>query len=373
MGEALIWYRRRGGVDPELLKPTTITNNGNYTAPITGTYRVYTVGGGGGGGGGCRNAWNVSQVFYGSAGTRGTLNVVNVTLNQGDNVVCTIGAGGTGGTNNTTRTSYSNGTYNSRGTNGTAGGSTSFGSYGLGAGGTSGKYSWSRTYWRNTSSWNNVFKCQWFNNMRISGTGYIDARTYDHNNRYKEIYVNNLPHPDNDYIIKWNYFFNGSNYSITSDQGNPMTFSNDIFKLNVDSLYTYDSRIVSDYGEFYYFTIVSPSKVTSAYKHKMKLPSRWTMWMSGNGGNEIYGNNNFEVSTLNAANFSVVRKVNEQVWNNKIMNTTTRCYTSIQVGSWWYLNNNIVTTSGSRIYRGDGGNSGRSGNAGYILVIPPQS
>lgn len=358
MGEALIWYRRRGGVDPELLKPTTITNNGNYTAPITGTYTVYSVGGGGGGGGGCRNAWNVSQVFYGGAGFRGTLNIITVNLNQGDNVTCTIGSGGTGGTNNTTRTYYSNGTWNSRGTSGTSGGSTSFGSYGSGSGGTYGSYSWSRTYWSNSiQSWNNGYKWNntktWDNNgmtyVGQSGSGAyesVDEFGWSNSQSYDSTLTHNYywGYPQ---IAGGGTIYNSGNGRTIYRYANPPGYEN--LKDGTQS------QMMSVWNMMF--------NNTNGYE--FAINNHYERWISGGRKGYMWQNRCFIKS--------IREPYNIPIWNNKILNTSTRCYTSIQVGTRWYLSNNTVTTSGSRLYRGDGGNSGIAGNAGYILVIPPQS
>lgn len=299
MSEAIILYRGRGGVDPESLKPQTITNNGTYTAPVTGNYWVAVVGGGGGGGGGCRNSWNSSQVFYGAGGSRGTLGSGTVFLNAGDQVSMSLGAGGSGGSNNTTVVSN-----NSRGSNGGAGATSSFGSYQSGSGGTWGGYSWSEHHWVNTNmGWNNV-NLGWWN------------RITSWNNRWVIS------------IWRWDHIPSGKwcGYLIAGSSSR---------------YYCHNC------GKSFY--IISENDFPSEIQN-----------------NQFGGWDNRPVWT-NTVNWS-----NKVVWNNRIVNTTTRCYTSIQQGSWWYTNAaNNVSTSGTRTYRGDGGASGSAGNAGFIVIIPP--
>lgn len=298
MSEAIILYRGRGGVDPESLKPQTITSNGTYKAPVTGNYWVAVVGGGGGGGGGCRNSWNVSQVFYGAGGTRGTLNAGNVFLNAGDEVSVTLGAGGSAGVNNTTVISN-----NSRGTNGGTGSTSAFGSYRSGAGGAVGGYSWHYHYWTNTNmGWSNVI------------TGWTNTPVWQNEIRAEHWHKS-------DYLSNFEYC--GIASYRTSNYGK-------------NGWYCYGCRTYLD-------DFLAPNLQDLRFT-EVNTIARWN-------NNPVYSN------TIK--------------WDNKVTNTTTRCYTSIQQGTWWYLNNNQVSTSGTRTYRSDGGASGRAGNAGFVVIVPP--
>lgn len=316
MSEAIILYRGRGGVDPESLKPQTVTSNGMYTAPVTGNYWVAVVGGGGGGGGGCRNSWNSSQVFYGAGGSRGTLGSKTVFLNAGDQVSISLGAGGSGGTNNTTVVSN-----NSRGSNGGAGATSSFGSYQSGSGGTWGGYSWSRHYWSNTYNWNNGYTIE---SALEQGYWYNAVVTTTRKMWYSE-YIG--------YSLGNNDFYGMAIYGTIWLNGvrNSCVWQNSVYNKDFS-------------GDFSYWGITGPG----TYNVKMNNPIGLYLW------------NNKSIP------------YNKIEWNNRIVNTTTRCYTSIQQGSWWYTNAaNNVSTSGTRTYRGDGGASGSAGNAGFIVIVPP--
>lgn len=411
MSEAIILYRGRGGVDPERLKPTTITNNGIYEAPVTGTYRVSCVGGGGGGGGGCRNSWNSSQVFYGAGGTRGSLTTTNVTLNAGDKIQVNLGAGGVGGVNNTIVVSN-----NSRGTNGSAGGTTTFGSLVSGAGGTYGAWSWHYHWkssilvwegWRATGLKDNYYYMALHgpSNFPIVGKWYINVRFPQLNASNKNTWMTiptflvlnsakGITLDTNVYfyharLSRGGYIYDSTwGYSYLSHM--VYGYSAENANLNYSKYFVANYRMISRMHEAYYETYMAPegkglgisdkfcNNSSDAYAGIMKLINRLdknTDPSEAQGSNytPIYstwtyrGNSSyFEVTTL--ANVSIAYN---PVWNNQIYNTTTRCYTSIQQGSWWYTSANNVTTSGTRTYRGDGGNSGRAGNAGFVLVIPP--
>lgn len=403
MGEAIVLYRGRGSsVDPELLKPTTITSNGTYTAPITGTYRVSCVGGGGGGGGGCRNSWNSSQVFYGAGGTRGSLNTMNVTLNAGDKVQMNLGSGGAGGTNNTTVISN-----NSRGTNGGSGGTTTFGSYVSGAGGTYGAWSWSWHYMQQTTLGNvwrssglrdmNIYAAE-FNTINRSNFPFIGYWTI--NERFPKLIGSG------DHKGMTAPYYSVFNLSVMNKGSYFWAYAiknNTVYNSGISYHYWWklvDTNTILDYSRSMYINFEwldraheaslynhagmgSPSNYWCGLEHKtfntsqeaynaLKLLHNYTENNAGTGltyHSETYsGNWTREFFTAANVNLYPVTKT-----ENKIVNTTTRCYTSIQQGSWWYTSANNVTTSGTRSYRGDGGASGQAGNAGFILIIPPQS
>lgn len=329
MSEALIWYRRRGGmVDPEDLKPKTITSNTTYEAPVTGTYWIACIGGGGGGGGGCWNAANSSTAttqFYGNAGVRGTLSSTSITLNAGDKITCNMGAGGSAGTNNSTRYAYSNGCNNSRGVNGGTGGTTTFGSYLSGSGGRYGYRAWSWQVWSNTNyGWVNR-NLGWSNTI----TGWTGQQP-----------------------IWNNQYYSGGYFHTNKGAWGGMDGCGAIMTLQYTS-----------YPREYYRC--SQCGVQGWWDgHTGQL---WNMAWKQGWSNTITG------WTTNSPIWSNYVKWSNYInWVNKKTNYSNNCFSSIQKSTWWYVNtNNQVSTSGTLTYSGGGGNSGRIGNSGFMVIKPP--
>lgn len=362
MSEAIILYRGRGGISEEDKRPKVYTNNGVFKAPFTGNYLVSCVGGGGGGGGGCRNIWNSSQVYYGAGGSRGGFSSGNVWLNQGDEVMMTMGSGGSAGTNNTTVVSY-----NSRGTSGSAGSTTTFGSYKSAAGGSGGSYSW---MWRTTYNnpiWKNEYKYVITGSTSVATNGFYfegPATVIGHtgvssvassDGRYYRCWIISghrvlVNYRNITYAYSWNDSENVPGLKINSGLGNG------------DSGW-------SDFNSIY------PRGSTSCPQYYAN-----TTWNLSDTGMIWHGYNStrndiFRYGTWNVVSYTYGWRWNNIItsWNNGYTNSTTRCYTSIQTGTWWYLNNNAVSTAGTRAYSGDGGQSGSKGNAGFILIYPQWS
>lgn len=401
MSEAIILYRGRGGISEEDKRPKVYTNNGVFKAPFTGNYLVSCVGGGGGGGGGCRNIWNSSQVYYGAGGSRGGFSSGNVWLNQGDEVTMTMGPGGSAGTNNTTVVSY-----NSRGTSGSAGSTTTFGSYKSAAGGSAGSYSW---MWRSTynkiNSWNNTVQTTSQNayvvwsgqDFPINKYGFSDPNGYTVYAKWTNwifcskcvqsppsypatrgrmlirgydessfgwgggIYEYNIPDKDAVY----------NNGYLNSLGGNLVSFD---MIINIQCETCGQTGIYVMGSSWDYLNRISYNNAAKKRLSEMKSV------INSNRGKQIYvifwGGSAGGPS--NSTGFHVGEKritYNSNIprWNNGYTNQTTRCYTSIQQGTWWYLNNNVVSTAGTRAYSGDGGQSGSKGNAGFILIYPQWS
>jgi len=92
------WTIFKSGLDREQIpafnRRDVITTSGNYTAPVTGWYKITAKGGGGGGNGAYRGSPNCQG---GGGGGEGGTTIIYLELTAGDSVDVVIGAGGAGG------------------------------------------------------------------------------------------------------------------------------------------------------------------------------------------------------------------------------------------------------------------------------------
>lgn len=373
MGEALIWYRKRGGVDPELLKPQTITQNGTYTAPVDGTYTVYCIAGGGGGGGSCSNLWNQSQTFYGNGGY-GFASYGNINLNAGEEVTISIGLGGNPGQNFVQYTR--SGTWISRGNPGNAGGTTSFGTKTASMSSSGGQNAYQWVVWSNTPTWNNQ---PVYNNIGWYCNTCGRAMVYQSGPYYPNFYGMNL------YSNKWIDDYNMQNG-------------------------WFSGRYKSNGGRISGFEGVQwvlqcsycggPSQ-SMQYRDVSHSDGTWTEWWMpypqshyilrlatdvrpsnfGDMNMELTGGGWFSTFYYKYKLIQTGWRNVIQSWSNISTNYTWNCFSSIQQGNWIYQNTSNekhisshrgILSGFTRMYNGDGGQSGQKGNNGMIVIFPPQ-
>lgn len=364
MSEAIILYRGRGAFDT---KPKTITNNGTYIAPVSGTYTVTCVGGGAGGGGSCVNVHNENQFYWAQGGDKGNAETKSIWLNQGDEVPITIGIGGIGGIEQRTTTTSLGGKL-SYARSGGAGGITSFGDLLSSNGGKSSNICqhWWREIWENRPVATD-------NHLYITFIGYSVSNHYT-----QSMYWYFYQCKDIEWVIcpPGTYApYGNSNVFRRIEMANLNRNGNANINQLVDQYinkqryWNKPNALSNNVSWWYYFNFQTGSRDYMYQLACSKAKSLgWNQPEYGYTGDDPMRMGGLGLLQLSKYNEYKNDWVNTGIFNNWYWN----CLTSIQQGQWWYTNNNKVSTSGVRTYNGDGGATTKPGNAGFILIIPPQ-